>query len=381
MRNNEEGKENEDGTIPDKIHVDFDTDWCIKIDNYVIDPMFYKSITKSDINSPGINIICNNIILNGKTIGTPFMKSKDPQEQGNFHLPSWRCNVFVKSLKYVLSEADKYKTMITYVTKYIIGKMHCNIHIAGSNLIYKLKPGATKENGFQANNLPITINDDYELDDGTSIMGIDNYTGEELSIGWRKQLPRTKKIKEVKSITKKHIIKEKKSVVEKKISKTKKTKGILYIVSYHELDLMAKELGYKHLNKCGYSENTEEELYRRYQKQSLKRITLTIISKNVINPREVETHMWFKQPQMIENKLAERLKEHTNKEDYVCTGKELFTLDVDTLKKKAEQAIRGMEHNMSETDEDVIAETNDDDKKKSEYPSHQQELFSVRTIK
>jgi len=165
----------------------------------------------------------------------------------------------------------------------------------------------------------------------------------------------------------------------KEISKTKKTKGILYIVSYHELDLMAKELGYKHLNKCGYSENTEDELYRRYQKQSLKPITLTIVSKNVINPREVETHMWFKQPQMIENKLAERLKEHPNKEDYVCTGKELFTLDVDTLKKKAEQAIRGMEHNMSETDEDAIVET-DADQKKSEYPPHQQGLFSARTI-
>ena len=119
---------------------------------------------------------------------------------------------------------------------------------------------------------------------------------------------------------------------------------------------MAKELEYEHLNKCGFSESTEDEIRRRYQKQSLKPIELIIVSDNVPNPREVETHMWFKQPQMEKNRLTKRLKTHPNKDDYMCTCKELFTLDVNKLKNCAEKAIQGMEQNMSETDEDSIDE-------------------------
>lgn len=358
MRNNEEGKE---------IRVNFDTDWCIKIDNYIIEPMFYKNLTKTEVNSPGINIICDDIILNGKTIKTDFMKSKNPQQFGSCGLSNWRSNVYVKDISYILSKADKFESTTSPILEYIIGKMHCNLHIA-RNLDGMSKFKASSQQ-FQARNLPPTFNDDFELDDGTKYTGISNLTEDELRNGWNKPLPTTK--------GKKSIDKKKKE----KIKNTKaKGKGILYIVSWYELELMAKELGYEHLNKCGFSDHTIEELKKRYQKMSLKPITFTLVSDNVINAREVETHMWFKQPQMIENKLAERLKEHPNKEDYVFTGKELFTLDVDTLKSNAEKAIRGMKHNMSETDEDAIAEANVDEEKKGEYPSTQDvPLFVART--
>ena len=330
--------------------VDINKDYQIEYEMYIIDPKINKKI-RNTTNKTGVQIVSpENIILNGHTIKTEFMKSKNINQNGGQHLAGWRCIVRVGDITLSMTEAEKWKTKLSSLMTRCIRKMHCNIFI-GKDQREMAKYKIDGKN-FQASKLPKTYEDDYVLDDGTFVKGINTYTKEELVDAWKRDRKKTTKTNTKTKTKTKTKTNTKKSVVEKEKPKT----GILYIVSYHELDLMSKELGYPHLNKCGYSESTEDEVRQRYQKQSLKKIKLTIVSEKVINPREVETHMWFKQEQMAKNNLVERLKQHPKKDDYVCSSKELFTLDVAQLKLNAERAIRGMEHNMSETDEDSIDE-------------------------
>ena len=193
--------------------ININNDYQIEYDMYIIDPKFYKELPKNKIkDKTGVQIISpEGIILNGNPIETKFLGTKNVNQYGSMSLMMWRCIVRVKDITLCMTAAEKYKTTISDVMKFCIRNMHRNMFI-GKNLVEMTKYKVAGNN-FQASNLPKTYEEDYKLDDGTLVKGINNYTKEELNDIWNKKNNTGagtwgKKKKEKKSVKKKSVKKE-----------------------------------------------------------------------------------------------------------------------------------------------------------------------------